>query len=104
MRLKVVKTLWFLVTAVVRQTPVDLPELEMAVLAGCGKDSTVRREGDIMDDLWGRESGRERESSFLAIFTESKYSTINTCISDHTWKSTVIRENFIIKNISFCVK
>ena len=51
--LKVVKTLWFLVTAIVHQTPVDLPELEMAVLTGCGKDSTVRREGHIMDDLGG---------------------------------------------------
>ena len=73
MRLKVVKTLWFLIAAVVRQTPVDLPELEMAVFAGCGKDSTVWREGDIMDDLGGGgESERER-ILFSCYFVDSKY-------------------------------
>ena len=66
MRLKVVKTLWFLVTAIIRQTPVNLPELKMAVLAGCDKDSTVGREGNIMDDLW--RGGEEGERDYTPLY------------------------------------
>ena len=48
--LEVVKTFGFL-AAIFHKAPIDLPEFKMAVLASCGKNSTVWGEGDIVDDL-----------------------------------------------------